>query len=523
MNIKDKKRPLILPLDGFKSKQDLFAKLAEVMSSSVAEFIGMLKLNDAIHLPDTSGPELIEELHFLYPDMEIFIDFKTADVVDTIRNVLKKYPSIQMVLTVKEPSPKTFLSLRREFPQLKIALFCVGTDWKPEQVQAFFGMTPALKIFKDAENFQMLYDQIKGKDDNQFAFDMLVSSENELSFLKKNMRENMEYITPGIRDSWMDKGGQERVAGVKEALEWGVYPVIGSQLLKGNPEANISAEESRRRTFEIIDNFNQIPEINPYKGKPIGKILTLCECALTDDHFAYADGKNHGPGYVAKDSSFLHPMAVYEIGFLLAQKAVESFDLRDLHIVLGPVEGGALLAQATALHLTTMLGREILAGFADKDGDNFIIKRGYDKHVTGWGVLVVEDIVNSGGSVKKVCKTVQDIEGDIVGVIGMVNRGGVSDEEIGVDKGLFESLMNIPMTKYPVENCPLCQDKIKINTEFGHGKDFLKTHPEAANWTNKTVVGEIFASDLLPEDEKLWTDPVTENDEIIPVYSTIDG
>lgn len=256
---------------------------------------------------------------------------------------------------------------------------------------------------------------------------------------------------------------------------------------------------------------------NPYGKMSIEEVLAKCACVITGDHFVYKMG-DHGPDYVNKDASFLHPMAMDQIGFLIAHKAVNCFDCSDLHIVIGPVVGGALLAQTTAYYLSTILNREILAGFADKDGEGFVVKRGYDKEVSGHKVLAVEDIINTGGSIREVIEAIKKVNGTICGVVGIVNRGGVVTSDINIDDGLFVTLMKISdMVKYPAESCPLCKKHVKINDELGHGSQFIAEHPEAVKWTKKNPTLTSFnppptpASDLLPKKEEF------------PRYSSIDG
>ena len=64
----------------------------------------------------------------------------------------------------------------------------------------------------------------------------------------------------------------------------------------------------------------------------------------------------------------------------------------------------------------------------------------------------------------------------------LVDRSGgkVSAEILGVEKLL--SLATIEIETYPESACPLCAAKIPINIEVGHGAEYLKKHPEKANW-----------------------------------------
>ena len=77
------------------------------------------------------------------------------------------------------------------------------------------------------------------------SFDMLV--------MMRELYPQFSCITPGIRDEWMLKGGQERVASTADALRAGAaYLVMGSQLTKGNPDRDVLPERSQELTAEQV-------------------------------------------------------------------------------------------------------------------------------------------------------------------------------------------------------------------------------------------------------------------------------
>ena len=121
-----------------------------------------------------------------------------------------------------------------------------------------------------------------------------------------------------------------------------------------------------------------------------------------------------------------------------------------------------------AYHLSALLGRKVLAVYADKINEGFVIKRGYDKLLPGKNVLAVEDIVTTGGSIEKVIKEVGLKEGRMVGLGILCNRGNVS-----FDVPKVESLLTIDLKAWNEENCPLCKQGVPINAELGKGRQFL--------------------------------------------------
>ena len=122
--------------------------------------------------------------------------------------------------------------------------------------------------------------------------------------------------------------------------------------------------------------------------------------------------------------------------------------------------------------LSQLTNRDVLAVYAEKDGDQFTIKRGYEKLIPGKNVLIVEDILTTGGSVKKVIEAVQAIGGYVVGVGAICNRGGVTAEDIGL-LGKLYSLTSVDLESWWPGECPLCAGGTPVNTSIGKGKQFL--------------------------------------------------
>ncbi len=91
-------------------------------------------------------------------------------------------------------------------------------------------------------------------------------------------------------------------------------------------------------------------------------------------------------------------------------------------------------------------------------------------------VLVVEDILTTGGSVKKVVEATRAIGSTVIGVGALCNRGGVTAKELGEVPQLF-ALINVQLDAWDEKACPLCAKKIPINTEVGKGQEFLAKHP----------------------------------------------
>ncbi len=198
-------------------------------------------------------------------------------------------------------------------------------------------------------------------------------------------------------------------------------------------------------------------------------ILAETEAVLTDDHFVYTKGE-HGPVYVNKDAIFPYTEKVS----CLCRGIAQQFTSDKVDVIASPAIGAVVLAHWTAHELGSLIGRSVLAVYAEKvDGNGPLeIRRGFDKLIAGRNVLVVEDILNSGGSAADVVRIVQEAGGNVVGVGAICNRGEVTNEDLGVPK--LRQLISLTLDKYPEEACPLCAQDVPINTKFGKGREFLE-------------------------------------------------
>jgi len=189
---------------------------------------------------------------------------------------------------------------------------------------------------------------------------------------------------------------------------------------------------------------------------------------ITNGHFVYASGR-HGSDYVNKDGVYPDTELTSGLAFELALRFTGR---QAIHVVIAPAVGAVILAHEVARHLSIRLKTKVFGVYADKDGDGFAIKRGYDQFVRGQPVLVVEDVLTTGGSAKKVVEAVRAIGGQVIGVGALCNRGGVTTHDLG-DVPALESLVNIQLETWDENDCPLCRDGVPINTDVGKGREWL--------------------------------------------------
>jgi orotate phosphoribosyltransferase len=153
---------------------------------------------------------------------------------------------------------------------------------------------------------------------------------------------------------------------------------------------------------------------------------------------------------------------------------------RELDIVCGPATGGLIVSQWTAHHLRLP---SVFAEHAKEQGYDpakahpgplrppFALKRGYDEMVNGKRVLVVDDVINTGESVRETCEAVRDAGGAVAAVAALVTRGNAGPGDVGCDD--FAYLTEAIVPTWPAADCDLCRRGVPINTRYAHGADFL--------------------------------------------------
>lgn len=205
-----------------------------------------------------------------------------------------------------------------------------------------------------------------------------------------------------------------------------------------------------------------------YKEEILQRLREM-EIILTDGHFVYTSGR-HGEAYVNKDEVYPDTELISSI----CQHFADSYRDSGATRVIAPAVGGVALSQWTAHHLTQMNGRDgpkVLALYAEKEGEGFVIKRGYERKVPGEKILVVEDVVTTGGSILGVIDAVRALGGNIVGAAIFCNRCGITAEELGIPR--LHSFYDVPLESFAEDDMPTWLRERPVNTSVGKGREYL--------------------------------------------------
>jgi len=176
--------------------------------------------------------------------------------------------------------------------------------------------------------------------------------------------------------------------------------------------------------------------------------LLVSTGAIRHGHFRLTSGR-HSDTYIQCARVLEYPT----LTMLLAEEAVTRLpaDLQ-VDIVASPALGGILFGFAVASALdATMI-------FSERVDGAMVFRRSFEVP-DGARILVVEDVVTTGGSVKEICDLIEADKGEVVGVVSMIDRA----DSICFDAPYYP-LLRIKAPSWQPENCHLCQQGVEITS-----------------------------------------------------------
>ncbi|MCL2349969.1 MAG: orotate phosphoribosyltransferase [Defluviitaleaceae bacterium] len=167
--------------------------------------------------------------------------------------------------------------------------------------------------------------------------------------------------------------------------------------------------------------------------------------ALLEGHFILTSGR-HAGRYMQCAKILQHPEFTEEITW---EHLIDKHDLDDLDIdiVIAPAVGAIVLGYQMAMQL----GAKSM--FCERENGAMTLRRGFEIP-KGAKVLVVEDVVTTGGSVREVIDVVRACGGEIVAVALLVDRSGGK-----VDFGIKTvAAYTTAIESFEADDCPLCKE-----------------------------------------------------------------
>jgi orotate phosphoribosyltransferase len=168
--------------------------------------------------------------------------------------------------------------------------------------------------------------------------------------------------------------------------------------------------------------------------------------ALLDGHFVLTSGR-HSSSYFQCAKVLQHPEYLTAFSVMIA----DEFEEQAPDVVISPAIGGVVLGTEVG----TQLGCRTI--FAERKEGKMVIRRGFHIY-KGEKVLVVEDVITTGGSVKEVMNLIEDAGGNILGVGVLVDR---SNGTVKLHNNQY-SIVKLDAVSYGKDEVPDELDKIPI-------------------------------------------------------------
>jgi orotate phosphoribosyltransferase len=162
--------------------------------------------------------------------------------------------------------------------------------------------------------------------------------------------------------------------------------------------------------------------------------------ALLEGHFRLSSGL-HSPGYLQSALVLQYPREAEALGAAIAAQARSM----GAGVVMSPALGGIVIGQEVGRALG------VRAVFAERQDKALLLRRGFSLE-PGERVLVVEDVVTTGGSTRETMDVAVAAGGVVVGAASIIDRSG-GNPGLSVP---YVSLAQVAFPTYQPDACPLC-------------------------------------------------------------------
>ena len=193
--------------------------------------------------------------------------------------------------------------------------------------------------------------------------------------------------------------------------------------------------------------------------------------AFREGHFQLKSGR-HGDAYVEKFAVLADPAATSELCGYWAASVRDHDGAPMVDLVAGPTTGGVILAFETArqLRVRSLFAEEVRA---DDGTTHREFRRGF-RIEPGERVLLVDDILTTGGSLLAMIPAVEAMGGEIVECAVLVDRGGGRPTLTSPTTGRvypLRSLWQLDLATYEpgAATCPRCADGMPLHAPGSSG------------------------------------------------------
>lgn len=168
--------------------------------------------------------------------------------------------------------------------------------------------------------------------------------------------------------------------------------------------------------------------------------------ALLEGHFVLSSGR-HTSSYFQCAKVLQYPEYLTAFSIMIA----DEFEKYKPDVVISPAIGGIVLGTEVG----TQIGSRTI--FAERKNGKMVLRRGFSIS-PGEKVLIVEDVITTGGSVNEVVKIIEEMKGEIIGVGVLVDR---SNGAVKIHSNQY-SIVNLNVESFVESDIPSDLSKIPI-------------------------------------------------------------
>lgn len=164
--------------------------------------------------------------------------------------------------------------------------------------------------------------------------------------------------------------------------------------------------------------------------------------ALLEGHFVLSSGL-HSPQYLQCALALQYTADAKRFGELIAKEFVD----KGVETAASPAIGGLVIGYAVAAALNV---RFI---WTERESGKMTLRRGFTV-TPGERILVVEDVITTGGSTRECIAVLEALGAKVIGAASIIDRSN-GKVDVGVSR---ISLATLDVPSYQADECPMCRD-----------------------------------------------------------------
>jgi orotate phosphoribosyltransferase len=171
--------------------------------------------------------------------------------------------------------------------------------------------------------------------------------------------------------------------------------------------------------------------------------------AVLEGHFKLTSGYHSGH-YLQCAKLLMHPDLTLKIAEETSKMIEKSVGSKKIDLIVSPAVGGIIFGYMVAY----MMGKDMI--FAERKKDKMELRRGFSLK-EGQRVVIAEDVITTGGSVKEVIEICRQCNAEVMAVAAIVDRSQ------GVDfKVPYHHLIQLKIDNFLPDDCPLCRKGLPV-------------------------------------------------------------